>query len=459
MIFLKLCFVLLCDRSCIFYITMALAEPRTQTDDYNGMSYMSSTETISVNTEIAIIPHTSDMDVNVWGIWWPVHCYAFGTLFAMLSIYALYATILRILINQSKLGGIRSRKSVQPVFTCINVIVFVLGLSNAIMLFIDPYLKYRRLPLILSVILFNMPYPCMTSAFALVNWVLISISQMRITKSSRLRSVWFLCGIIATHFLLVLGTCFVFAFYESILVLGIMCHGFFVVWGALLCITYIYSAWKIMSAAKTNRKALYDISMRDSSANKSVMVNGGSKISRAFPKKVSAIFTRNMKRQDSCSNDKNIFSISQKEDTQEMALSTSSFIKDCELKCSLPVIDDVSRDTEDKSKSIYKETTERDRASPTKSKITSDVDSSNTTNIAVVDNLNTVSNSAKSMTLIDKRKGTKYTGDATCTSMGNRQESCRQKVPRCGEHGGKSGAKMSGAKRPQVTQKVKVKLY
>ena len=328
---------------------MALAEPgtdevMTQFDYYYSVTLTSNTGTIITNTEIAIIPDGSSFDEDVWGIWWPIHRYFFGALFLLLSIYALYATILRVMINRRR-DGIRSRKAVQPVFTCINLLVFVLGSSNAIMLFLDPYLKYQRIPVLAAVILFNMPYPCMTSAFSLVLWVLLSISKMRISKSAKLRSAWFLSAIIATHFILVLMACFVFVFYKSVLVLGVLCHGFFVVWGVLLSVTYIYSARKILSVAKKNRKELQDISMRDGS----ITTNGGSKMSHTFPKRLSAIFARSTKRPNSSSNNASIYSISRNQSGPKMPQNNPPVTVGPDCKTSLPVIDDVSSDSKVKS--------------------------------------------------------------------------------------------------------------
>ncbi|XP_071805847.1 uncharacterized protein [Asterias amurensis] len=443
---------------------MALAEPGTdevitQFDVYYySVTLTSNTETIT-NTEIAIVPDGSSFDEDVWGIWWPVHRYFFGALFLLLSIYALYATILRVMNNRRR-DGIRSRKAVQPVFTCINLLVFVLGSSNAIMLFLDPYLKYQRIPVLAAVILFNMPYPCMTSAFSLVLWVLLSISKMRISKSAKLRSACFLSAVIASHFILVLLACFVFVFYKSVLILGVLCHGFFVGWGVLLSVTYIYSARKILSVAKKNRKELQDISMRDGS----ITTNGGSKVSHTFPKRLSAIFARSMKRPNSASNKTSIYSISRNQSSPKMPPNNPTVTVGPDCRTCLPVIDDISSDSKVNQEQIQINDTMTSQSmmtaseelsnSETKTRDTEEQSVANQTKMERTDEhyLSTTGSSiltAASTNPLDKNKdgaGNNITALKKNHSVPSDAKQNRSKR--------KLAGKMSSPNRPQVTQKV-----
>ncbi|XP_038077058.1 uncharacterized protein LOC119744925 isoform X2 [Patiria miniata] len=440
-------------------ITMALAEPwgdtnsktepdpNTQTDgDGEGLTLTSTnTEGTETHTDVVIAPDMTGMDITVWGLWWPVHRYGFGTLFFMLCVYALYATVMRIFKNRAVGGGMRSRKSVQPVFTCINILVFLLGLSNTLMLFIDPYLFLRKFPLLLGVILINMPYPCMTSAFALVNWVLISISQMRMTRTSRLRSVWFLTGIIILHFLFIIGASLILVFIFPVLIIGIICHGFFVLWGVVLSLTYIYSAWKIMSTEKNNRKTLYDISVRDgSTVDGSIKTNAGSKISRTIPKRLSSIFSRNSK--GPSINDTPVFSIGQNGNIHQPVTPMPSSILESEFESKFTTIDGVSDDISDPS--TQEKIGEQDE-NKTETSLDKDKDQSGTL---------TKTESSPNGGL---KKGN-ATGNDVSKSSNARQTrgNFSKSAPSAsGKKGGKfdkqSGAKMSGTGRPQKsTQKV-----
>ncbi|XP_022090263.1 uncharacterized protein LOC110979069 [Acanthaster planci] len=423
--------------------TKTQPDPKTQTDGKEDLTFTSA-DIEEANTVIVIAPDFSGMDRSVWGIWWPVHQYGFGTLFLLLCIYALYATVLRICKNRAVGNGARSRKSVQPVFTCINILVFLLGLSNTLMLFLDPYLFYQRIPLLLGVILINTPYPCMTSAFALVNWVLISISQMRMTRTSRLRSVWFLTGVIIAHFALVIGASLILVLLFPILVIGIVCHGFFVLWGVILSLTYIYSAWKIMSTEKHNRKTLYDISVRDGSTidgNGSFKTNAGSIISGKISQGLTSMFTKSARQRELDTSDiKPVFSIGQAGKIQHPVAPMPSTIADGEVESHITTLDTLSEESPD---SQNQEKVDEANENGTESSQRNDEGQKESPrNGGVNRDYTTRSNVSKCTTLKQTTHQSSKSTRSTSVKLGGKIE--RQ-----------SGSKISGSGRPQKsTQKV-----
>ena len=186
---------------------------------------------------------------KIWGVAWGMHWIGFGILFALLAVQSLIALVF---VNRRK-GFCR-----KPLFIAINSMLFVLGATRAVYLLLDPYESRQNGvndPKWLTLLLFGIAYPCLTSSFCLIHLAFLEVTKLKVGPS-KLQSVKFLSSVILTHFAIVLTAETTSSIKPQMKPLLIVCQSFFILWSLILSISFIYSGCKLINHVKKVRTQL-----------------------------------------------------------------------------------------------------------------------------------------------------------------------------------------------------------
>ena len=194
---------------------------------------------------------------KLWGIAWEFHWAGLGTLFSILAVRSFLV-----------LAQVRTRQGFgrKPLFIAINSLLFTLGATRALFLFLDPYSSAENgigIPPWISTLVFGITYPCLTSSFCLIHLAFIEVAKIQL-GSKRLQDVRFLGGIIGIHFAIVITAETTTALKPDFASLLIICQSFFILWGLILSASFIYSGLKVINQASRVQKQIESIELGNS---------------------------------------------------------------------------------------------------------------------------------------------------------------------------------------------------
>ncbi|CAH3138473.1 unnamed protein product [Porites lobata] len=195
---------------------------------------------------------------ELWGIAWEFHWAGLGTLFSILAVRSFLV-----------LAQVRTRQGFgrKPLFIAINSLLFTLGTTRALFLFLDPYSSAENgieIPPWISMLVFGITYPCLTSSFCLIHLAFIEVAKIQL-GSKRLQDVRFLGGIIGIHFAIVITAGATTALKpDSASLLLIICQLFFILWSLILSASFIYSGLKVINQASRVQKQIESIELGNS---------------------------------------------------------------------------------------------------------------------------------------------------------------------------------------------------
>lgn len=183
-----------------------------------------------------VVPDWSTVRVELrWT--WLLHTYGFACLFFMLAFYSFFSIL-----------NLRAQLSARPYMSSINVFLCLLGISRATCFLIDPYnskgvsvefrstfkaqhegrrsqrlstetlttkilsiisssflvLEFQILPEAIGSILWALAFPCLISAFGLIQLAFLQLTQLRLGPS-KLRSKSCMSLVVTTHFCLTIA--------------------------------------------------------------------------------------------------------------------------------------------------------------------------------------------------------------------------------------------------------------
>lgn len=186
----------------------------------------------------------------LWGIAWEIHWIGLGIAFGLLAVISLVA-----LIRAKK----KARFGRKPYVIAINVLLLTLGVSRAIYLLLDPYGSKQngvKLTNWLAGLLYNIAFPCLTSAFCLILYVFLGVAKLQLV-SKRLQNARFFVAVISFHFtLIIIAELCVLLAPEVAEIILISCHLFFIIWGFALSASFIYGGLKLICSIKKVSKRL-----------------------------------------------------------------------------------------------------------------------------------------------------------------------------------------------------------
>ena len=186
---------------------------------------------------------------KLWGVAWELHWIGFGGLFGLLAIHSLLA----LLLAKKRKGFGR-----KPLFIAINSLLFTLGATRAVYLLLDPYESRENGvedPKWLTLLLFGIAYPCLTSAFCLIHLAFLEVTKLKLGPS-KLQDARFLSGVIILHFIIVFTAETSASMKPELDALLIVCQSFFILWGLLLSGSFIYSGWKVINRVENVQEQL-----------------------------------------------------------------------------------------------------------------------------------------------------------------------------------------------------------
>lgn len=193
--------------------------------------------------------------IEKWGVCWKLHWIGLGIAFSTVAI-----------ISFCSLLFTKKRKSFtrKLLFCPVNSLLVVLGSTRAIFLWVDPYHSGEngvKPPLLLVRILFGLAFPCLTSAFCLVHIAFLEVTKLRV-GFRLLNNLAFVLTVTAMHFALFLSSEITLVFKDDRTELLVVCDSFFIVWGLVNSLAFIYSGMKVVLLERNNKKQLKSIQNR-----------------------------------------------------------------------------------------------------------------------------------------------------------------------------------------------------
>lgn len=203
-----------------------------------------------------------DEALEVWGPAWPAKIYILGSLFALLAIFALAN-----MIQLCRLKGLKSRSY----FLALNALMFVLGFTRTIFMFVDAYSHKDTFPQAVTYFLISLSLPCLTSAFYILFSALLKATKLQ-NISPKLYDIRLLIGIIAFNFILSFTGDMVVGFIFDARILLMVCQGVYVMWGLVFSIAYVVLFQKLYKSTVLNRRSIQQITQRTHRGSSGVFI-------------------------------------------------------------------------------------------------------------------------------------------------------------------------------------------
>ena len=188
-----------------------------------------------------------------WGLSWQLHWIGLGLAFAFLACRSLWALI--------RSPDVNSRFARRNLFYAINWLLVALGTTRSLYLMLDPYESGENIancPLWVVRPLFGIAFPCLMSAFCLVHVAFLEVAKIKLV-SPKLSSVRFIAVIIVVHFAVVAVSDTTTAIEANRTELLIVCQSFFIIWGLLNSISFIYSGTRVVVKTRNIRNRICDM--------------------------------------------------------------------------------------------------------------------------------------------------------------------------------------------------------
>ena len=233
-----------------------------------SLTFNSSTTAAAGGDDDILAGSLPDWDVAIptWGWAWPLHNYTLGILFLLLSLHAGLSLV-----------HFHRRICHQRFLLAITLLLLAAGASRGIVMFVDSYSSIRRLPLAVSMVLQGLTFPCLTSAFALIQMAFMRVTKVKLAPP-RLQNFTFLSGIICVHFTMVICVDVIVSLDRKLKVILILCQSAFIIWGLFLCGAFVYSGFKMTQFTNETKKALQQLSTYNRYKQQTIMQGGASDI-------------------------------------------------------------------------------------------------------------------------------------------------------------------------------------
>ncbi|XP_041113784.1 proline-rich transmembrane protein 4-like [Polyodon spathula] len=174
-----------------------------------------------------------------WGIAWEAHIYGVGSLFSL--VVFLSALSLLCLPFRCPSG--------YSYFVTIDVFLLITGSSRTFSMFYDAYNHQDKLAATATLLLYEVPFPCLTSAFGIVFLLLSMRSRMQLSYSI-VQHPCFLAIVVFLHFSSSLGSILVVQLFTQLPWLFFVSQGVFVALTAFMSILYFIFYCYVRADAK-----------------------------------------------------------------------------------------------------------------------------------------------------------------------------------------------------------------
>nr|KAF7427272.1 hypothetical protein H0235_006966 [Vespula pensylvanica] len=167
-----------------------------------------------------------------------LHTYGFASLFFVLGFYTFFSIL-----------NLRSLISSRPFMSTINIFLCLLGASRAACLFIDPYNLKEIMPKIIGSTMWDIGFPCITSAFCLIQLTFLQLTQLKFGPE-KIQNESFLSLIITGHFFFVIVSDVALTSHNCYMAKYVV-QTVFLIWSILLYLTFLHAGYKVMHLLKT----------------------------------------------------------------------------------------------------------------------------------------------------------------------------------------------------------------
>ncbi|EFN77338.1 uncharacterized protein LOC105189677 [Harpegnathos saltator] len=167
-----------------------------------------------------------------------LHIYGFACLFFILGFYTFFSIL-----------NLRSLISSRPFMSTINVFLCLLGVSRAACLFIDSYNLKETMPKVIGLIMWDIGYPCITSAFCLIQLAFLQLTQLKFGPE-RMQKESCLSLIITAHFFFIIASDIVLVTHNCYLAKYVL-QTIFLMCNVLIYLTFLHAGYKINHLLRT----------------------------------------------------------------------------------------------------------------------------------------------------------------------------------------------------------------
>ncbi|XP_015190475.1 PREDICTED: uncharacterized protein LOC107073986 [Polistes dominula] len=167
-----------------------------------------------------------------------LHTYGFACLFFVLGFYTFFSIL-----------NLRSLISSRPFMSTINLFLCLLGASRAACLFIDPYNLKEIMPKIIGSTLWDIGFPCITSAFCLIQLTFLQLTQLKFGPE-KIQKESCLSLIITGHFFFVIVSDVALTSHNCYMAKYVV-QTVFLIWSILLYLTFLHAGYKVMHLLRT----------------------------------------------------------------------------------------------------------------------------------------------------------------------------------------------------------------
>lgn len=175
------------------------------------------------------VPLYSDWNsaMATWGVAWEAHVYGLGAVFALVAL----ASALNLLCLPFRCP------SGCGYFALVDLFLLTACCSRAFSLFYDAYSHQDKLPPSGTLLLYEVPFPCLTAAFGIVFLLLSMRSRMQLSNSV-FQHPCFLAALVLLHFGATLGSVVLLQVFTRLPCLAFVSQGSFVALAAFLSAAY-----------------------------------------------------------------------------------------------------------------------------------------------------------------------------------------------------------------------------
>ncbi|XP_008172372.2 proline-rich transmembrane protein 4 isoform X2 [Chrysemys picta bellii] len=163
-----------------------------------------------------------------WGLAWEAHVYGAGSLFSLLALLSLLS-----------LACLPFRCPAGCTFlAALDLLLLLAGAARAFLLFYDAYGQQERLPAVASLLLHDLPFPCLSSALAVAFLLLSTRSRVKLSRA-RFRHPGCLAALVLLHFFVAVGAVLAADLLRQFPFLLLVSRGTFALLAALLSLAFL----------------------------------------------------------------------------------------------------------------------------------------------------------------------------------------------------------------------------
>uniref|UniRef100_A0A8C8RFN9 Proline rich transmembrane protein 4 n=1 Tax=Pelusios castaneus TaxID=367368 RepID=A0A8C8RFN9_9SAUR len=163
-----------------------------------------------------------------WGAAWEAHVYGAGSLFSLLALLSLLG--LACLPFRCPAGS--------TFLVALDLLLLGAGGARAFLLFYDAYGQQERLPAFASLLLHDLPFPCLSSALAVACLLLSGRSRLKLSRA-RCRHPSLLAALVLLHFFVAVGAILAVELLRQFPFLLLASRGAFALLAALLSLAFL----------------------------------------------------------------------------------------------------------------------------------------------------------------------------------------------------------------------------